>query len=67
MAAGDRAEPVGVSLAPDPVIEAYKKDVDRTLIRENLKLTPEDRILQLMKLQAFAEELQAAGRRARRR
>jgi hypothetical protein len=23
----------------DPVIEAYKKDVDRTLLRENLKLT----------------------------
>ena len=24
---------------PDPVIEAYKKDVDRTLLRENLRLT----------------------------
>jgi len=28
----------------DPVIEAYKKDVDRTLLRENLKLTPEERV-----------------------
>jgi hypothetical protein len=27
----------------DPVIEAYKKDVDRTLLRENLKLTVEER------------------------
>jgi hypothetical protein len=27
----------------DPVIEAYKKDVDRTLLRENLKLTPDER------------------------
>ena len=27
------------TLPPDPVIEAYKKDVDRTLIRENLKLS----------------------------
>ena len=27
----------------DPVIEAYKKDVDRTLLRENLKLTPAQR------------------------
>ena len=45
--------------------EVYKKDIDRTLIRENLKLTPEQRILQLMKLQAFAEELRAAGRRRR--
>src|SRR6185503_8205005 len=24
----------------DPVIEAYKKDIDRTLLIENLKLTP---------------------------
>lgn len=51
----------------DPVTAAYKKDIDRTLIRENLKLTPEQRLLQLMQLQEFAEELQAAGRRARRR
>jgi len=27
----------------DPVIEAYKKDVDRTLLIENLKLTPQER------------------------
>jgi len=27
----------------DPVIEAYKKDVDRTLLRENLNLTPQQR------------------------
>ena len=26
-------------LEPDPVIEAYKKDIHRTLIRENLRLT----------------------------
>ena len=41
----------------DPVIDAYKKDVDRTLIRENLRLTVEQRITNLMKLQEFAEEL----------
>ena len=46
----------------DPVIDAYKKDIDRTLIRENLKRTPEERLRQLMKLQEFAEALQAAGR-----
>lgn len=27
----------------DPVIEVYKKDIDRTLIRENLKLTVAER------------------------
>ena len=41
----------------DPVIEAYKKDIDRTLIRENLRLSIEDRFKNLMKLQEFAEEL----------
>ena len=46
----------------DPVVDAYKKDIDRTLIRENLTRTPEERLRQLMKLQEFAEALQAAGR-----
>jgi len=67
MSSGDSRFEVDVSLDPDPVIEAYKKDIDRTLIRENLKRTPEERILQLMKLQELAEELRAAGRRARGR
>jgi hypothetical protein len=49
----------------DPVIEVYKKDVDITLIRENLRLTVDQRFQQLMKLQEFAEELQRAGRKAR--
>ena len=66
MARGDSRFDVDISLEPDPVIEAYKKDVDRTLIRENLKLTPEQRLRQLMKLQEFAEELQAGGRATRR-
>ena len=50
---------------PDPVTEAYKKDVDRTLLRENLKRTPEERLDNLMELQRFAEELRRAGREAR--
>ena len=49
----------------DPVIEAYKKDVDVTLIRENLRLTVDQRFQQLMKLQQFAADLQLAGRKAR--
>jgi hypothetical protein len=47
---------------PDPVIEAYKRDVDRTLIRENLRLTVEERFEKLMRLLEFAEELRRAGR-----
>ena len=38
----------------DPVIEAYKKDVDRTLLIENLKLTPAQRA---EKLESFVEML----------
>lgn len=53
------------STPPDAVIDAYKKDIDRTLIRENLKLSPEERILKLMQLQKFADELRRAGQRAR--
>jgi hypothetical protein len=49
----------------DPVIEVYKKDIDRTLLRENLKLTVEERWRKLMDLQRFASELRAAGRRAK--
>jgi hypothetical protein len=49
---------------PDPVIEAYKAHVDRTLLRQNLTRTPEQRLLALMELQRFAEELRRAGRSA---
>lgn len=52
-------------IEPDPVIEAFKKDIDRTLIRENLKLSVEERLIKLMQLQRFAEELRREGRTAR--
>jgi hypothetical protein len=50
---------------PDPVIAAYKKDVDLTLIRENLARTAEERVTNLMALQRLAAELRRAGREAR--
>jgi hypothetical protein len=46
----------------DPVTEVYKKDIDRTLLRENLKRTPDERLRELVRLQRFAEELRRAGR-----
>jgi hypothetical protein len=49
----------------DPVIDAYKRDVDRTLIRENLKLSVEERLKKLTALQQFAFELRRAGQAAR--
>jgi hypothetical protein len=47
----------------DPVLEAYKKDVDRSLLRENLKLTPEERLL---KHQAFVGSLEGLRRQGAR-
>jgi hypothetical protein len=49
---------------PDPVIEAYKKDVDRTLLRERLRRSVEERLRDLMSMQVFAQELREAGRRS---
>jgi antitoxin (DNA-binding transcriptional repressor) of toxin-antitoxin stability system len=43
-----------------PVIAIYKRDVDRTLIRENLRRTPEERLRALQEMQRFAEELRRA-------
>lgn len=64
MAEKEGAAPVSSSI--DDVVEVYKRDVDRTLIRENLKKTPTERVQALQELQRFAEELQRAGREARR-
>ena len=47
----------GAAPGRDPVIEAYKKDIDRTLLRENLKLTPAER---LRKLQNFVDAILAS-------
>jgi len=50
----------------DPVIEAYKKDVDRTLIRENLKLSYAKRLQKLQSYAASAVRLRGAAWRARK-
>jgi len=48
----------------DDVIDVYKRDVDRTLIRQRLTRSIEERLEDLMELQRFADELRRAGRRA---
>jgi hypothetical protein len=50
----------------DPVIEEYKKHIDRTLLRENLKRSVEERLLDLMRVERFAAEWRRAALRARR-
>ncbi len=49
---------------PDPVIEAYKKDVDRTLIRERLLRTVEQRLSDLMAMQRFVSRWRGSAWRA---
>ena len=53
------------TLPPDPVIEFYKRDVDRTLLSENLRLTPQQRIEKLMSFMRSLEVLRTAAKRAR--
>jgi hypothetical protein len=43
-------------LFPDPVVQAYMKDVDRTLIREQLKKSPTERLQSLIAMAEFWEE-----------
>lgn len=49
-------------LSPDPVIEYFKKDVDRTLLREHLKLTPEQRLERLVAFMRDLDRLRQATR-----
>ena len=51
----------------DPVVEALVRDVDMSLVRRNLLLTPQERIDQLVEMQHFAAALADAGRKARKR
>jgi hypothetical protein len=46
---------------PDPVVEAYKKHVDLTLIRAQLRRTPDERVARMIGALRLAEELRAAG------
>jgi hypothetical protein len=51
--------------AKDPVIEAYKAGIDRTLLRQNLARPLAERLANLIALQRLAEEARRAGHRSR--
>ncbi|MFM8533418.1 MAG: hypothetical protein ACKOEC_07475 [Acidimicrobiia bacterium] len=51
-------------LSPDPVIEYYKKDVDRTLLREHLKLTPQQRLERVVAFMSSLDHMREATRRS---
>jgi hypothetical protein len=46
----------------EEIIELYKRDVDRTLIRENLDLSVTERLERMMAVGRFFEDLQRCGR-----
>ncbi len=49
----------------DPVIEFYKQGVDRTLLRENLKLSVQERFEKFERFMKYVLELREAGRKSR--
>ena len=49
----------------DDVIDIYKKDVDMTLIREALKLSPDQSVRRMIDVLAFVEQLREAMERAK--
>ena len=58
------AEP-RIVIEPDPVIEAFKKDIDRTLLRANLKLSPEERLRKMQSAVRGVRALREAYRKSR--
>ena len=58
-------DPLAPPDAVDPVIEVYKRGLDRTLLLENLRLTPEQRARKFVALTRFCRGLAEAGRLAR--
>lgn len=50
---------------PDPVLDAYRKDVDIGLLRENLKLTVQERFDRFTQVMTSMETIRQAGETAR--
>lgn len=55
-----------IVIEPDPVIEAYKRHIDRTLLRERLKRTPDERLRDLQSAVRSALALREAAEKSRR-
>jgi hypothetical protein len=55
------------ALDSDPLIELYKSVIDRTLIRENLRKSHEQRLIDLQQKQHIVAEIRKAGDEMRRK
>ena len=50
------------ALPPDPVIEAYKAGIDRSLLRDALRLSPTERVMRLQQAVRTIRALQRSRR-----
>lgn len=50
------------ALPSNPVIDAYKPGVDLTLIRENLRLTPDERVRKMLRFREALAEIRGQAR-----
>ena len=66
MGSGIDQPPRSAEFGPDPVIEAYKRHIDRTLLRQNLRRSATERVRNLIALQRLAMEARRAGRAMKR-
>ena len=55
------ASGVGHPSSVNAVIAVHRKDIDLTLLRENLRLTPEERIQKLFAVLELVDEVRKAG------
>ncbi len=66
-AVGERPMVPDAAHDTDPVTQAYLRDVDRTLLRENLRKSVSERVASLAALQRLAAEARGAAKRPGRR
>lgn len=55
--------PPAGSSSLDAIIDRYQRDLDRTLLREALRMTPADRVRKMVELATAAESLRTAGKK----
>jgi len=60
------AQAMEAARADIDIVRDLMYDIDRTLLRENLKLTPEQRLAKFASFMRFVTELRRAGENVRR-
>jgi hypothetical protein len=56
-----------LAIEPDPVIEVYKRDVDRTLVRAQLRRSVDERVDAMLNASRLATALHEAGAAGRKK